>query len=129
MRASIVIADRLRRFAQKAIPARLYRILAVFYNQYIVVRRLGFWGLQQLNALRTDGDPSSPMKALNLPNLNHPLWVRPGGSPRLAEQDLRTACRRAHRPIVGLCVSRAWPAPAPASRRRERARRQIRGRE
>ena len=80
MRASIVITDRLRRSAQKAMPARLYRILAEFYNQCIVVRRLGFWGLQRLNALRTDGDPSSPMKALNLPNLNHPLWVRPGGS-------------------------------------------------
>jgi|SRR5262245_497390 len=80
MRASIIVADRLRRFVRKAIPARLYKALAEFYNQCIVARRVGFRGLQQLNTLRVPGDSSGPMKALDLPNLNHLLWVRPGSS-------------------------------------------------
>src|SRR5262245_60570560 len=80
MRVSTAVSEILRRFARRVMPARLYMALGEFYNQYIVMRRIGFRGLQELNALRTQSDPPRPIKALDLPNLTHPLWVRPGSS-------------------------------------------------
>jgi FkbM family methyltransferase len=79
-RATTAIAERLRRVARAVMPANSYMALGELYSRYVVIRRIGFRGLQELNTLRTHGDTPHPMKALDLPNLTHPLWVRPGTS-------------------------------------------------
>jgi FkbM family methyltransferase len=61
-------------------PARTYRSLGQFYSELIVGSRIGFRNLRQLNALRAQDAAPQAMKVLQLPNLVHPFWVRPGTS-------------------------------------------------
>jgi FkbM family methyltransferase len=95
--------ERVRRAVRSFMPSRAYRSLAKMLDAGFCLSKLGFTEFRRLRALSQSGcQAADKLERLNIPTLQHPIFVRPGSS------DLEELVYSTVRQAYGHCLP---PAP------------------